>query len=94
LDGTFDIQYLLDHCRQKVDIFGAFCNARDSGAMANNTVVLELGPLPIFTPMVRAAFGPTVTTIPSIRRNQAMWPALTQCLANLYTSGVDISWKE
>lgn len=94
VDGTFDIQYLLDHCRQKVDIFGAFCNARDSASMTENSIVLELGPLPIFAPMVRAAFGPKVATIPSIKRNQAMWPALTQSLSTLYTAGADIAWKE
>ncbi|KAF2867547.1 beta-ketoacyl synthase [Massariosphaeria phaeospora] len=92
--GILDAKYLAKHCKQPVDMVKAFESARSHGHIAENSIVLELGPQPIFAAMVRNILGSTVTTLPSIRRGQAMWPVLTKTLVALYTLGVGIDWKE
>jgi acyl transferase domain-containing protein len=92
--GTFGPKYLSDHCRKPVNIVDTLRLARDRGLITKNSLVVEIGPQPIYGRMVRSTLGSAAMTVPSIKRNQDMWPILTGTLSSLYTSGVEINWGE
>jgi len=55
---------------------------------------LEIGPRPALLAMARQIVPDSDThMLPTLRRQQPDWVPLTECLAALYSRGLDINWK-
>lgn len=91
--GIFGPKYLSQHCRKAVDILGAIRAAQESGVITEKSMVIEVGPHPVVSAMIKASV-PQVQALPSLRRKTDTWEVIVQTLSTLYTSGVDILWRE
>ena len=92
--GTFGPKYLSSHCRKPVDMLGAIHSAKDTGVITDKTFIIEIGPHPVVSGMVKAALGSHITALPSLQRNKDSWPLLTLALSMLYKAGTDVMWRE
>jgi naphtho-gamma-pyrone polyketide synthase len=92
-DEKINATYLSRHCREVVDFVGALEAAKNS-SLVDNTIWIEIGPDPIVTSMVKTILGPSVCTIPSLRKTEDASKVLTGSLSTLYLARVDIHWDE
>lgn len=92
--GTFSPQYLRQHCRETVNMFGVLRNAHSAGVLDSRSVVLEIGPSPLICRMVQNTLGLTVLALASLKRNHDSLSLLTESLSSLYKLGCNIDWKE
>lgn len=93
-NAVFGPDYLVNHSRQPVNIQGAFLTARNQNIITDNTAILELGPHPAISGMVKPTLGPKITSLASSQRGRPIWNVLGNTLRYLYTTGSDISWVE
>ena len=91
--GVFGPAYVAQHCRRAVNTHGAVLAAQRTSLINEKTLVIEVGPHPIVSGMIRATI-PTINTMPSLRRKTDDWEVIAQTLTTLYNAGVDISWRE
>lgn len=87
-------RYLVRHCRETVNFLGALEATRHQRLTNDKTIWLEIGSHPICSGMVKAAFGPHISTVASHRRNEDTWRVLSTSLSFLYLAGININWKE
>ena len=93
-EGSFGPKYVKRHARETVDFpKGLDAGLRD-GVISEKTTWIEVGPHPVCLSMVKKILGPTVTAVPSLRRNEDSWKVISSSLASLYRSGLDIDWSE
>ncbi|MCJ1401237.1 hypothetical protein MMC11_004449 [Xylographa trunciseda] len=92
-EGVFGPAYFAQHCRKAVNTHGAVLAARQTGLINDETLVIEIGPHPLVSGMVKASI-PAINTVPSLRRKTSDWEVIAQTLTALYNVGVDISWRE
>lgn len=92
-NGVFGPNYLSQHCRKKVDILGAIRAAQESGVITDKSVVLEIGPQPVVSAMIKATV-PQIQALPSLRRNMDAWEVIAHTISTLYAVGADILWRE
>jgi acyl transferase domain-containing protein len=90
--GTFDGEYLVRHCREPVNILRAFMDAQKEGIFTDQTTLLEFGPHPAISSMLKATLGSQMTVLPTASRGRDMWHTLSSTLASLYMAGADIRW--
>ncbi|KAI8952148.1 beta-ketoacyl synthase [Xylaria longipes] len=93
-NGVFGPEYLVRHSRHAVNMLQALSAARDNRIITDQTTILEIGPHPAVTGMVRAVLGPQVPSLASSQRGRSVWQVLTKTLKHLYLAGSEILWAE
>ena len=91
--SVFGPKYLSQHCRKAVDILGAVRAAQEGGVITERIMVLEIGPQPVVSAMIKATV-PQVQPLPSLRRKTDTWEIIGQTICTLYTNGAEILWRE
>lgn len=91
--GVFGPSYLSQHCRKAVNMLGAIRAAQESSSITDKSLILEIGPHPVVSAMVKATV-PQVQALPSLRREMDTWEVIAQTISTLYISGADILWRE
>ncbi|KAK2800875.1 fusarubin cluster-polyketide synthase [Onygenales sp. PD_10] len=100
LDGALDVHgnfspaYLASHSRQPVNMLKALQEAQSNRIITDQTTIIEVGPHPAISGMVKAVLGPQITTLSSSQRGRTVWQVLTTTLKHLYSAGADIGWAE
>ncbi|KAL8995577.1 MAG: hypothetical protein Q9169_004719 [Polycauliona sp. 2 TL-2023] len=93
-EGSFGPTYVRRHARETVNFPNGLDAGFQDGVLSEKTVWVEVGPHPVCLGMVKKILGPTISAIPSLRRDEDTWKVLSSSLASLYTSGLDIDWNE
>lgn len=93
-ERNFDPCYLRRHCRETVNFLGGLEAARHSKIAEENTIWIEIGSHPVCSSMIKATFGPSVKTVPTLRRKEDNWKVLTSSLCILHSAGLNIDWSE
>ena len=94
-DGnTYGPSYLSKHCRQPVNFLGAVHATREENILTPTSFVLEIGPQPVVSRMVKATLGSRTVALSSMQRNKDAWPIMTEALSKLYVAGYQIRWRE
>lgn len=93
-DAIFGPEYLARHSREAVNMFKALQIAHNSRIITDQTMMIEIGPHPAISGMVRAVLGPQVTSLASYQRARSIWQVLAAALKSLYNAGADIRWSE
>ena len=91
--GVFGPKYVSQHCRKAVDILGAIRAAQETGVITEKTMVIEIGPRPVVSAMIKSTV-PQVQALPSLKRNTDTWEVISQTISTLYIAGTEILWKE
>ncbi|KAJ9668079.1 hypothetical protein H2201_001885 [Coniosporium apollinis] len=91
---AFSGKYLARHCREPVDFLRGIEAAKSAKILNDSMVWLEIGSHPICVGMIKAIFGPKVTALASLRRNEDSWKILSGTLSALYLAGAEIDWNE
>ncbi|KAI0439096.1 polyketide synthase [Xylaria telfairii] len=86
--------YLRNHARDAVNLLGGLVAAQESGIIDEKTVWLEVGPHPICTNMVKAAFGASTIAVPSLRRTDSPYKTISSTLCTLHSAGLNMDWNE
>ncbi|KAL4898873.1 hypothetical protein BDW74DRAFT_184297 [Aspergillus multicolor] len=104
LDGQVDLDdssdftgaYLAAHARQPVNMLNVLEVAYRKKLITDQTALIEIGPHPAVSSMVKAVLGSRsqAITLPSIQRARSIWQTITAALKQLYISGADIHWAE
>ncbi|MCJ1478063.1 hypothetical protein MMC13_006738 [Lambiella insularis] len=89
-----DSTYLGRHAREPVNFVGALTAGREASLVGEKTVFVEIGPHPVCLNFVKASLGQSISTGPSLRRNEAAWASLASTASLLHNKGVDIEWNE
>jgi iterative type I PKS product template protein len=99
-DVGFSPEYLAKHCREPVNMLKALQTAQEERVITNEAVILEVGPHPAVSAMVKATLGSHLLTLPtsqrtsSAKQSKSPWQVLTDSLKRLYSVGTDIRWAE
>lgn len=91
---VIDAKYLSRHCRETVNFLGALEATRHGNLMNDKTIWVEIGSHPVCSGMVKATLGPQTTTVTSLRRDDNTWKVISNSLAAVYLSGIDLHWRE
>ncbi|KAL8767433.1 MAG: hypothetical protein Q9194_005985 [Teloschistes cf. exilis] len=92
--GSFGPAYVRRHARETVNFPNGLDAGFQDGILTEKTVWVEVGPHPVCLAMVKKMLGPTISAVPSLRRDEDAWRVLGTSLASLYTSGLEIDWNE
>ena len=92
-NGSFGPDYLARHSREPVNMLKALLVARNDRIITDQTTMLEIGPHPAISGMVRAVLGPQITSLASLQRGRPAFQVLAATLKTLYTAGADIGWS-
>lgn len=93
-EGSFNYSYVKRHAKETVNFpRGIEAGVRD-GCLSEKTVWVEIGPHPVCLPMVKKQLGATISAMPSLRRKEDDWRVISNSLASLYVSGLNIDWNE
>ncbi|KAI4121902.1 MAG: hypothetical protein LQ338_006102 [Usnochroma carphineum] len=92
--GSFSPAYVRRHARETVNFPNGLDAGFQDGVLSQKTVWVEVGPHPVCLAMVKKTLGPTLSAVPSLRRNEDTWKVLSGSLATLYMSGLDVDWNE
>lgn len=92
--GILGPHYLVRHCRETVDMFGALLAAEVKKTITPKSVIIEIGPTAVVSSMVKAALGQDMKTFAILIRNKDCWPFLSSALSALYGGGMDLNWGE
>ncbi|KAI9654519.1 MAG: Type I Iterative PKS [Bathelium mastoideum] len=92
--GSIGPDYLTNHSREPVDMLKILRAAYHDRVITDETIILEIGPHPAISGMIRAALGPQITSLASSQRGRSVYQVLTSALSFLYRLGADIRWKE
>ncbi|GAB1312815.1 fusarubin cluster-polyketide synthase [Madurella fahalii] len=94
-DGfMFGLDYLVSHTRQPVNMLAALLQAQARQIIADQTTILEIGPHPAISGMVRAVLGSQMSCLASAQRGRSAWQVLGGTMKCLYAAGADIAWAE
>ena len=93
-NGSFGPEYLASHSRKPVNMLKALLAAHSNHIITDQNTMLEIGPHPAISGMVRAVLGPQVASLASSQRGRSAWQVLGAALKFLYGAGADIRWAE
>lgn len=93
-EGILGPSYLSRACRETVNFRAALEAGRDAGIVKDGSIWIEIGAHPVCSNMVKAALGPHISPLPSLRRNGDAWKVLAESLSSLHLAGFDLQWKE
>lgn len=91
-ENGFDADFVVRHCRDKVNMFGALQAAKQMLLLDEKMMGIELGPEPIVVKMIKEVAGPSFQTFASSRRGESSFSLLATALSTLYTHGSDVNW--
>ncbi|KAI2476002.1 Type I Iterative Polyketide synthase [Pyrenophora tritici-repentis] len=91
--GKFGPTYLVNHSRQPVNMINALLAAQSQGIITDKSVMLEIGPHPAISSMIKGVLGSHMTSLSSAQRGRPAFHILAATLKTLYTSGADIHWS-
>ncbi|MCJ1381693.1 fusarubin cluster-polyketide synthase [Xylographa soralifera] len=92
--GSFGPGYLARHSREPVNMLKALLMARSDHVITDQTTMLEIGPHPAISGMIRAVLGSQITSLASSQRGRPAFQVLAATLKSLYAAGADISWSK
>ena len=93
-EGSYNHSYVKRHARETANFpRGIEADVRD-GCLSEKTVWVEIGPHPVCLPMVKKQLGATISAVPSLRRKEDDWKVMSNSLASLYVSGLNIDLNE
>ncbi|KAF7180566.1 hypothetical protein CNMCM7691_009857 [Aspergillus felis] len=92
--GTFNPEYLARHCREPVNMLQGLQRASAANIITSKSIVIEFGPHPVVSGMVKSCLGNGITCLSTLRRNRDPWTILADSIAALYRAGADINWSE
>ncbi|GIJ99615.1 type I iterative polyketide synthase [Aspergillus viridinutans] len=92
--GTFSPEYLARHCREPVNMLQGLQTASAANIIRSKSIVIEFGPHPVVSGMVKSCLGNEITCLSTLRRNKDPWTILADSVAALYRAGADINWSE
>lgn len=92
--GLFGPAYVRRHARETVNFPNGLDAGFQEGVLSEKTVWVEVGPHPVCLAMVKKMLGPTISAVPSLRRDEDTWSVLSTSLASIFTSGLDVDWNE
>ena len=92
--GIFGPKYLIRHTREPVNMIKTLLVAQEAQKITEKTLMLEVGPHPAVSGMVRQVLGSQITCIPSCQRGRPALSCLTAALKTVYTAGADIAWSK
>lgn len=93
-NGNFGPEYLARHSREPVNMLKALLAAHSDHIITNQTTMLEIGPHPAISGMVKAVLGSQIASLASSQRGRPAWQVLATALKSLYTEGADIRWSK
>ncbi|KAG6254329.1 Type I Iterative PKS [Claviceps purpurea] len=94
-DGkTLNANYVRRATRETVDFISALHNAQKMSTISEDTVWIEVGPHAVCTNMIKKILPATKLALPSMRRDADNWKTVSDSLAALHSSGVEIFWNE
>ena len=93
-NGSFGPDYLARHSREPVNMSKALLAAQSEHIITDQTTMLEIGPHPAISGMVKAVLGPQIASLASLQRGRPVWQLLAASLKNLYAAGADIRWSK
>lgn len=88
----FGPDYVVRHCRVKVDMLGALQSAKDMHLIEEKMMGIEIGPAPVVIKMVKEIAGPAFRTFASSRKGDDAWKLIAPALSAFYAAGADIKW--
>lgn len=97
---AFGPDYLVRHCREPVNMLKALQFSHAERMISDQSIILEVGPHPAVSGMVKSTLGPQMQILAtsqrtsSSRQSKTAWQVLTECLKKLYNLGTDIRWSE
>lgn len=91
--GSFGPDYLVRHSREPVNMLKALQEAYRSHVITDQTMMLENGPHPAISTMVKTVLGPQMPTLASSKRGQPIWQVLAVTLKTAYAAGADVNWS-
>ncbi|GIC88991.1 type I polyketide synthase [Aspergillus udagawae] len=92
--GSFSPEYLARHCREPVNMLQGLQRASAANIITSKSIVIEFGPHPVVSGMVKSCLGNEITCLSTLRRNRDPWTILADSIAALYRAGADINWSE
>ncbi|KUI53252.1 Conidial yellow pigment biosynthesis polyketide synthase [Cytospora mali] len=92
--GSIGPDYLASHCRQPVNMYGALLVAQSNSFIVESTIVLEIGPHPAISGMVKAVLGTHIVSLASVQRGRSIWQVLSLAFKALYNAGAHVHWQE
>ncbi|KAM0214770.1 hypothetical protein ACHAQD_008669 [Fusarium lateritium] len=92
--NVFSASYLAKHSRQPVNMLSALTTAHRDGVITNQSMILEVGPHPAVSGMVKPALGQQITCVASLSRGRTPWEMLAGALKSLYDAGASITWAD
>ncbi|KAJ0359954.1 Type I Iterative PKS [Colletotrichum chrysophilum] len=93
-EGVFSASYLAEQARKPVCFETAITAARDAGYITNNTLIVEAGPGAMCLSMAKSTLAAPCKLLPALQSASSTWEALSQIVAEAYTSGVSVDWAE
>lgn len=81
--GSFGSGYLARHAGHLVNMFKALLAAKSGHIVIDHTMVLEIGPYPAISGMVKAVLGPQVVSLALSQRGRSTWQVLGATLKYL-----------
>ncbi|TQV91536.1 polyketide synthase [Cordyceps javanica] len=90
--GVFGPDYVVRHARMPVNMKGCLESASAEGILSSGAYTIEFGPHPVVSGMVKSTLGPSVTALPTLRRNSDPWDVLLKTLCSLYSAGLSVKW--
>ncbi|KAH9904016.1 hypothetical protein F4778DRAFT_770564 [Xylariomycetidae sp. FL2044] len=91
--NVFGPAYLARHSRESVNMMGALSTAYSEGTITDSTIMIELGPHPATSGMVKAVLGQQVACVPSLQRGRQPWDVLAAGLKTVWDAGSNINWN-
>ncbi|KAF2637343.1 ketoacyl-synt-domain-containing protein [Massarina eburnea CBS 473.64] len=92
--GHFNPEHLAKHAREPVNMMKALISAQNENLINASTIMLEIGPHPAISSMVKATLGPQTEALASSQRGRGLWQTLGPTLGKLYCAGAEIHWAE
>lgn len=98
-DGVFDARYLRRHAREPVNFADAVLEAVAGKFIDAKTILLEIGPHSICSPMVQTTVSginsniSKLVAVASLRKAEDPWKTLSTSLCTLHCAGLRIDWR-
>jgi len=93
-NGNFGPEYLARHAREPVNMMKVLLRAYSDRIVTDQTILLEIGPHPAISGMVRSVLGSQIISLASLQRAKSTWQVLAETLKTLYAAGADIRWSK
>ncbi|KAA1469652.1 polyketide synthase [Dentipellis sp. KUC8613] len=95
-DSAFTTEYYSRHCAEPVQFEKGITSLSTYPELSRVDAWIEIGPHTTTLPMLKVhpAVSKSTMLLGSIRKQQDAWATLSATLAQLYTSGVDVKWRE